>query len=584
MEYELKKIDASLDDTRNNPSKLLVLLKGEYIGLGIALLAILINSGLNIFAPLLLGQAVDIITKHNDFDALKNVSIFLFITYSGIALTSYLQTILTGSMGQRILFKLRNQIFEKLQSFPIAFFNANKSGDLISRINNDTEKLNNFFSEGLVRLVGEIFTIAGIGIFIVILNWKLGLITLAAAVVLFIVTTVLTPWIRRRNRLSLEATGDFAADIQENLNNYKVLVVFNRKSYFRDKMQESISRTYEAATRAGIANNISGPLYFLANRVSLLLVLVFGFYLVSTGEITIGLLVTFIAYANNFYSPLQEMAQVYSIVQTAIAAWDRIQEILGLEINIKKITDPEIINSDNILEFKNVDFGYSKDNIILKNINFEFHKGYTYALVGPTGGGKSTTAALMARLYDPVEGKVFLKGKDIRSYSDEEKSQIIGFILQDPYIFSGTVYENIIYGNRKYEKVPQEEVVKVLEQKELIQLIEKFPGGLESQISSTDENISLGQKQLVAFLRVLLREPELLILDEATANIDTITEEALQKIIDHLPKETTKVIIAHRLNTIQKADEIIFISGGVAQSSRSFDEVVKLIGNTKRES
>lgn len=584
MNYELKKIDAIQDDSRSNPATLLSSIKGEYFNLVVVLLVILLNSALTIAAPLLLGRVVDIVTKNPNITDITNNSLILLGIYLAITVSSYFQTMLTGSMGQRVLFRLRNQIFGKLQSLPIAFFNANKSGDLISRINNDTEKLNQFFSEGLVRMVGEVFTIAGIGIFIVILNWKLGLVTLASAAVLFMITTLLTPWIRRKNRLSLEATGDFSADIQENLNNYKVLVVFNRKDYFKTKMQESAEKTYVAATGAGIANNISGPLYELASKLSLLLIVVFGIYLITQGQITIGLLVTFIAYANNFYGPLREMAQVYSIVQAAIAAWDRIQEILGLESNMVTVDVPETSESKDIIEFRNVDFGYDENRLILNDVTFEFQKGKTYALVGPTGGGKSTTASLMSRLYDPTEGKVFLMGRDIRNFSEEERAETIGFILQDPYIFSGTVYDNIIYGNKKYQEVSKEDFEKQLSEKGLDTLIKRFKEGLDTKISSTDENISLGQKQLVAFLRTLLREPKLLILDEATANIDTITEEALQKIIDHLPKETTKVIIAHRLNTIQSADEIVFINGGEIQRTQSFDEIVGLIEKSKRVS
>jgi ATP-binding cassette subfamily B protein len=585
MNYELKEVKPGEDSTKINLATLIGLFKDETRAVIGALAAILCNSGLTIAAPILLGKIIDSITKAPDLNRITKYSLILLGIYACIALTSYTQTLLTGRMGQRILFKLRGQIFEKLQSLPVAFFNANKSGDLISRINNDTEKLNQFFSEGLIRFMGESVTIAGIGIFIVILNWKLGLVTLSAAIVLFIVSFLLTPWIRNKNRKNLEATGDFAADIQENMNNYKVLVVFNRKDYFRKKMRESTHKAYEAAVEAGIANNISSPLYDFASKISYLFVLLCGFYLITNGEITLGLLITFIAYTNNFYSPLREMASVYSMVQTGIAAWVRIQDILSLKSNLHHITEHiQTSKSSDILEFKNVHFGYTAEKTILKDITFEFKPGKTYALVGPTGGGKSTTASIMTRLYDPAEGVVFLNGKDIRSYSDEERTDMIGFILQDPYIFTGTVFENIVYGNRKYSNLSKKEALKELHKLKLDELLARFPEGLETKVSSSSENISLGQKQLVAFVRTLLRSPKILILDEATANIDTVTEEALQRILDHLPKDTTKVIIAHRLNTINKADEIIFINAGTVQKAQSFDETIELIQNSKRTS
>lgn len=584
MNYELKKIKEGEKSDKINFKSLATLVKGETMAFILSLLAILANSGLTIAGPLILGKLVDAIAKVPDVSKITYYSGILLGTYVFIALTNYLQTLLTGHMGQRILFRLRDQIFKKLQSLPVSFFNVNKSGDLISRINNDTEKLNQFFSEGLVRFTGEVFTILGIGVFIVFLNWKLGLVTLSAAAVLFIVTTLLTPWIRNRNRKNLEAIGDFSADIQENLNNYKVLVVFNRKDYFRKKMKDSTENAYKAAVSAGIANNISTPLYDLASRISYLLVILCGFYLITNGEITLGLLVSFIAYTNSFYSPLREMAAVYSMVQTGLAAWSRIQELLSLKSNMEQVFQKHESSKEFILEFKNVDFGYSPEKQILNDVEFGFKPGKTYALVGPTGGGKSTTASLMTRLYDPTEGRVYLYGKDIRSYSDEERTSLIGFILQDPYIFTGTVYENIVYGNKQYSSLSKDDFLANMKEKGLDELLSRFTEGIDTLISSSSENISLGQKQLVAFIRTLLREPKLLILDEATANIDTITEDALQKIIDHLPKDTTKVIIAHRLNTISKADEIIFINGGTVQKAQTFDETVQMIQNTKRSS
>jgi len=237
-----------------------------------------------------------------------------------------------------------------------------------------------------------------------------------------------------------------------------------------------------------------------------------------------------------------------------------------------------------ILEFKNVSFGYSDQKMILKNVNLKFSKGKTYALVGPTGGGKSTTAGLMVRLYDPQEGVIEFKNKDIRSYEPAELSNGIGFILQEPFLFTGSIAQNIAYGNADFEEISETELEMFLDSMGLIKLLEKFEDGLSTQVNDNSENISLGQKQLVAFMRILLRKPELLIMDEATANIDTVTEQYLNEIISKLPKETTKIVIAHRLNTIRDADEIIFINAGKVKPSMSFDEALHLIDSSKRTS
>lgn len=217
---------------------------------------------------------------------------------------------------------------------------------------------------------------------------------------------------------------------------------------------------------------------------------------------------------------------------------------------------------EEILQFKNVSFGYEEGKKVLDNVSFIFLKGKTYALVGPTGGGKSTTAGLMVRLFDPIEGTVELFDKDIRSYTPEEISNSIGFILQEPFLFSGTVGENLIYGNLRLENSTNEQILAELDKNNLSGFLGFFEDGLDTTVSDTTESISLGQKQLINFMRIILRKPKLLIMDEATANIDTITEKSLQEIVSRLPSSATKVIIAHRLNTIKNADEILFISGG----------------------
>jgi ATP-binding cassette subfamily B protein len=230
-----------------------------------------------------------------------------------------------------------------------------------------------------------------------------------------------------------------------------------------------------------------------------------------------------------------------------------------------------------LLEFKNVSFRYTKNKDVLRNISFTLARGKTYALVGPTGGGKTTTASIMARLYDPTEGIVYLDGHDIRSFSTQERTKKIGFILQEPILFSGTVRDNILYGNEIYKDFSTEAFVNVLQSKGLESLLVRFDGGLDAKVTTSGDALSLGQKQLIAFMRAVLRAPELLILDEATANIDTVTEQLLEDILKNLPQETTLVIIAHRLNTIENADEIFFVSGGDIKLAGSMENAVDML-------
>lgn len=543
----------------------------------VALIAVVANSALNLIAPRLIAHAVDTYIVRQDYHGVLVYAGMILVIYIFALLTSYLQTRLMGGVGQRVLYRLRSQIFAKLQSLPVAFFNQNKAGDLISRINNDTDKINQFFSQGLVQFIGNIFLMTGAALFLVSLNVRLGVATLAPALVLLIITQILSPWVKKANLVSSQSLGAMSSEIQESLDNFKVIIAFNRRDYFKKRFQDVNTQNYSASIKAGVANNTFTPIYGLASNVGQLVVLAYGIALISSGNFTIGLLISFLSYANNFYNPLRQLAALWASFQTAMASWDRVHEILVLENNLPISTDTSVKNSDAFLEFRQVHFTYPDGKEVLHNINLQLQKGKTYALVGPTGGGKTTTASLMARLYDPTSGLVLLDGRDIRSYSDEERTKKIGFILQDPILFTGTLRENILYGNDVYASYNNKQIEDLMTELGLGKIIERFDQGLETKLSSSQEAVSLGQKQLIAFIRAVLRQPELVILDEATANIDTVTEKLLEEILYNLPKHITKIIIAHRLNTIENADEIFFVNGGEVVQAGSMDSAMEML-------
>jgi ATP-binding cassette subfamily B protein len=266
-----------------------------------------------------------------------------------------------------------------------------------------------------------------------------------------------------------------------------------------------------------------------------------------------------------------------------MASLDRISAVLSLRPNMPQ-QPAESNRPGAVLTFDQVRFSYPGGDQVLRNASFSLEAGKTYALVGPTGGGKTTTASLMARLYDPTEGRVLLDGRDIRSFSPEDRSRRIGFILQEPFLFTGTVRDNIVYGNAELQRLPDTEIAARLAMKNLAGLLARFEQGLETPVTAGGDGVSLGQKQLIAFMRAVLREPEILVLDEATANIDTVTEQLLEQILRELPATTTKVVIAHRLNTIENADEIFFINGGEITPAGSMDHALDLLLHGKRAS
>ena len=584
--YALNKAEGQEEKTSlwGSIKKLLPLLNDQKERIILATVAAFATSGLNLLAPILIGHAVDDYIQKGQYHGVLVYSAIIFTIYIAAVVTSYFQTLLMGRVGQNVLFTLRNSVFNKLGSLPVAFFNQNKAGDLISRINNDTDKLNQFFSQSLVQFFANIITIIGAAIFMLAVNWKIGLVAIIPALFLLVFTQVLSPWIKRRNALSLKNIGGLSAEVSESIDNFKVVVAFDRRDYFKEKFKEVNEINYKSAVGAGIANNTLTPTYGLASGIAQLIVIAYGITLISTGHFTLGLLISFLSYVGRMYDPLRQMATVWSSFQTAFASWDRIHAILMLDSDLTKVSATKATSSSHVMEFKNVSFSYPGGKEVLHSVNFKFDHGKTYALVGPTGGGKTTTASLIARLYDPTHGTVLLDGKDIRSYEDGERARKIGFILQEPFLFSGTVRDNILYGNEEYSNLTNVELEKVISDHGLEKLLARFDDRLDTVVTATGSALSLGQKQLIAFIRAVLRRPELIILDEATANIDTVTEQLLEDILKKLPKDTTLIIIAHRLNTIENADEIFFVNAGEVTQAGSMQHAVDMLLHDKRAS
>ncbi|HVY76708.1 MAG TPA: ABC transporter ATP-binding protein [Puia sp.] len=579
MNYNLNDIAATQakSTTLRSLRKLLELVREERKNLSLAFAAILTNSGLNLLGPFLIGFTIDHYVAHKDYHGVLFFSGILLVMYMFAFLANYIQTNTMGGVGQRMLFKLRNTIFSRLQLLPVDFFNQNKAGDLISRVSNDTDKVNQFFSQSLMQFIGSIMTMIGAGIFLLAINFRLGLAALVPGMFIYLFTRLSSARIKRKNAASMKSTGALSSEIQEGLGNFKVIIAFNRRDYFRQRFEEINRENYKKAVDAGVANTILIPVYGFFSSMAQLIVLTLGIFMISRGEFSIGLLVSYLAYATNFYNPLRQLAALWANFQAAMAGWDRISVIINLDSNLPVIKPVQESASEDLLEFKQVHFGYPGGKEILHHVNFRLEPGKTYAFVGPTGGGKTTTASLIARLYDPVSGSVLLHGKDIRGYSPEERTERIGFILQEPFLFTGTVRENIIYGNPRYKDLSDEELEKIIHEEGLERLLAIFENGLDTAVSPGGESISLGQKQLIAFMRAILRNPELLILDEATANIDTLTEQILEDMLRQLPRQTTRVIIAHRLNTIRNADEIFFVNAGQITRAGSFEHAVKML-------
>jgi len=345
--------------------KMVNIISGEHRKLNIAFTAIFLNAGLSLMGPYLVGYTIDTYVQAKNYQGVLVYSGILLAMYIAAFVVNYLQMRLMGGIGQRMLYALRNSVFNKLQELPLEFFNVNQSGDLISRINNDTDKVNQFFSQSLMRFIGSLISMTGAGILLLALNLKLGLVALSPALIIWLFTKVASPWIRRKNEASLKSLGSLSAQIQESLANFKVVIAFNRRDYFRRRFAEVNQDNYLKSIHAGIANTVLTPVYTFFSNVGQLIVLAMGIWLITKGQFTIGLLISFLAYITSFYNPLRQMAALWASFQQALAAWDRISYLLSFENNLSLVEDPGERKSDSYIRFGDVEFTYPNGKEVL---------------------------------------------------------------------------------------------------------------------------------------------------------------------------------------------------------------------------
>jgi len=546
---------------------------------------VLLNSMFNVAIPFLVGRIIDLAIVGKNPTLLLWSLLGMFFLFIGALLTNLGQIWMMGIAAQRILVRLRAAVFGHLQVLSLTYFQQHAAGDLTARITNDTDKLNQLFSESLIRFAGSGMVVVGIGVVMVFLQPTLAMTALSIAFLLLIITVLVSPMIQSLNSRSLTRVGDLANELRDTLLNFKIVVAYNMRQFFRDQFTMVNEGAYKAAVKSGVANTFVIPLFDLAGNLAVLAVLGVGLWLLDQRTITIGLLISFLAYTDRFYQPLRILANIWANIQSALAAWGRVNQVISEPAEADGTLDVPIVADTKkpLIEFKKVSFGYTPEKTVVQETTVSFTVGKTYALVGPTGGGKSTFASLVSRLYRPSHGEILLLGKSLNEYHRVSLSSSIGFILQEPVFFSGTLADNLRYGNSELATYTDAELSDHLQKHGFAAVIEKFPEGLNTSLSA-QQPLSLGQRQLAAFLRAVLRKPMLLILDEATANVDTVTEQLLQKLLDKLPKSTTKIVIAHRLQTIREADEILFINQGEVQPALSFEAAVNMVTHARRKS
>jgi ATP-binding cassette, subfamily B, multidrug efflux pump len=526
------------------------------LALGLVVLGALSQAG----GPWLIGRAIDRDILGGDPGALFRTMLLLLVVYGVGTLASRGQIVQVGAVGQSVLASLRKRIFERLLRLPLGFFDRRPMGDLMSRVTNDVDTLNQLLSQGVTQLLGSFFSLIGIVVAMLILDWRLALVCFTIIPVMLLVNVYFARRARRAFRTTRETVGDVTAGLQEEIVGVREAQAFNRTEANIERFRERNAANRAANVQAVAITSAFAPAIDVLSTLATAVVIGYGGYLVVTGTLTVGLLTAFLIYVQQFFRPIQLASQVYTQAQAALAGGERIYNILDEEPELPDPPEtPKLDSVEGRIEFENVRFAYEPDRPVLQDIDFKIEPGQTVALVGPTGAGKTTIANLIPRFYDVSAGAVRVDGRDVRKVERRSLREKIATVLQEPFLFSGTVAENIGYGRLDAIREDIEAAARAVSADGFIAAL---PDGYDTLLGEGGGNLSQGQRQLLSFARAVLADPRILILDEATSNVDTRTEVLIQEALTTLLRGRTSVVIAHRLSTIRNADLILVIEAG----------------------
>ncbi len=545
----------------------------------LVIIAVLLTIGVALLStvrPYLTKMAIDNYIVNKDPVGLRNIMLILMGTLVFQGLVQYAMTYLTQWIGQKTIFDLRMELFGHIQKFSMNFFDKNPVGRLVTRLTNDIEVLNEMFSSGIVMVFADVFVIAGILFFMFTLSWQLTLIALSVVIPLVYATI----FFRKKVRVAFRDVRYFLAKmnafLQEHVTGILVVKIFDKeKSTLRNFKSINADHT-KANKKSVLYYSVFFPVVELIGAISGGLIIWYGGNKALEGVLTVGILVSFIQYSEMFFRPIRDLSEKYNIMQTAMASSERIFKLMDRKPAISDAEKPlELQECLGNIEFKNVWFAYTKDNYVLKNISFNIQQGEKVAFVGATGAGKSSIMNLLCRFYDIQQGEILIDGLNIKDIRQNDLRRNIGLVVQDIFLFSDSISNNISLNNNEITRD------KILDSAKIIGIdgfIERLPLGYEQNVKERGVTLSQGQRQLITFARALAYDPKILILDEATSSVDTLSEILIQKAIDKLMEGRTSIIIAHRLSTIQKCDKIIVMHKGEIRETGTHQELLEFGG------
>lgn len=539
--------------------RLLTYLSPHWTALSIAGLMVLLNALAQLAAPYLTGLAVDQFIVNGDLQGLNRLMLILLSTYVASWLTQAAQFMVTINVGQDVLYAMRDKIFEHFQALSLRFFDEREAGDLMSRLTNDTNAINRTLNAGLAQFVGNFVLLVGILIALLVLNWKLALISMAVLPLMFLSTFYFSKRARDAARRSREQLGKVSAELEENISGVRVVQAFGREQETYREFRSVNAASRDANVESETVTAAFRPTLDVFSNLGIALVLGAGGLMALNGAVTVGTIVAFLGYVRRFFQPVRSIGLLYTQVQTAIAAAERIFSLLDEVPDIEDGPEAETLPStEGHILFDNVSFGYD-DETVLNEVSFEATPGQMVAIVGPTGAGKTTMVNLLMRFYDVDKGRILVNGRDVRDVTVDSLRRQTGMVLQDTYLFADTVMNNIRYGRLD---ASDEDVVAAAQIAGADDFIQRLPDGYETELNERGASLSQGQRQLLSIARAVLADPRILILDEATSSVDTRTEQLIQDALNELMKERTSIVIAHRLSTIRDADQVLVVCQG----------------------
>ncbi|MCF6466702.1 ABC transporter ATP-binding protein [Clostridium sp. Cult2] len=549
---------------KNNPVKLLIKEKDNYY--------LISPEDSNSSQGLQLSKSDYQSFRKYDIDGLTKIGIIFLIAITLAFIFNYLQVYILNYTSQKIIFNIRQDIFSHIQNLSIAYFDKNPVGRLVTRVTNDTENLNEMYTGVLVNLFKDIFILGGIMIIMIKMDFKLALVSFALVPLILIASIIFRKKIREVYRLGRVQLAKINSTLNENITGMKTIQIFKKEEKIFTQFDKINNDYLNTAKREIGLYAIFRPSIEVIRSLGLALLIYYGGHQVLSGVIEFGVLYAFIDYLQRFFQPILDITEKYNILQSAMASSERIFMILDEKTQVDNIDKPiPITHCNGKIEFKNVWFAYEEENWVLKDVSFTIYPGETVAFVGATGAGKSSIINLITRFYDIQKGEILIDGVSIKNYDKYELRKHIGVVLQDVFLFTGTIKDNIRLNNKN---IQDDEIVEMAKHVNAHHFIKKLPHQYEEPVMERGSTLSAGERQLLAFARTLAFNPSILILDEATSNIDTETELLIQDALSKLIKNRTTIAVAHRLSTIQNSDKIIVLSKGVIKEMGNHQELL----------